>query len=110
MTTPTSAVPLLLSARQVANALGISHRTVLKWAAGDAKAPPGFPPPRQLGGKLLKCHAESISRFVDALTPVGPLAAIGGDENTNDVDLNATPVPPAKRGRGRPRKSAGVAT
>ncbi len=105
MQTKTFFTAPLLSVRQVAHALGITSRTVGRWADGERSAPHGFPAPVRLGGRLLRFRADDIENFVACLPPVGPLAA-AQDALPRAVD--AAPVLP-KRGRGRPRKAAGAA-
>ena len=51
----------LLSVRDVASALGISARTVWRWAATD----PHFPHPITIGERCVRWRLADLKRFID---------------------------------------------
>lgn len=59
-----AAVTVQLTAKQVANRLAISTKTLSRWVAAGK-----FPQPRKLGDRSLRWSAESVAEFLKGLGP-----------------------------------------
>lgn len=91
---------LLLSPDEVAALLGLSAKTVRRWAYGAQPAPPGFPAAVKLG-RLWRWRRADLESCVASLPP-----ARGGASGAEVLPPPPPPPPAAKRERGRPRKVA----
>lgn len=72
----------LLTADDIATLLRVRITTVYQWSSGVRNPPPGFPAPLHIG-KRVRWRADEVRQWLEACRHAEP---------------------PAKRGRGRPRK------